>query len=203
MTVAMLLSLTRKLTALDARVRAGEWPTAHGMDLDGKTLGLLGLGGIGSHVARLGAAFGMRVSAWSPNLTDARAAESGAQKRTLAELMAEADVISVHLRAVPELDGVIDRAALLRMKSTAIFINTARASLVDEDALYELLRDARIRGAGLDVFASEPLQRGHRWQDLQNVVLAPHTAWRTTDTLDRFVERALANALGSTAPAFR
>lgn len=203
MTVGLALSLTRNLGELDAQVRAGAWPVLHGTNLDGKIMGLLGLGAIGRHVARLATAFGMRVIAWSPNLTEALAAKSGAERRTLPELMSEADVISVHLRGASELDGVIDRAALCRMKSTAIFINTARASLVDEDALHDLLRDARIGGAGLDVFSSEPLPGGHRWRDLRNVALAPHTAWRTRDTLDRFVERGLANAMASIASFYR
>jgi len=197
MTIAMMLSLSRDLVALDRSVRNGEWPVRHGFDLDGKTLGLLGLGAIGRHVARIAAAFGMRVVAWSPNLTDSRAIEAGAQYRPLADLMAEADVISTHLRAVPALAGIIDRAVLMRMKSTAIFINTARSSLVDEDALYEMVHLNRIRGVGLDVFATEPLPLEHRWRVLPNVVLTPHTAWRTLDSLDRFVRGALRNALGS------
>jgi len=98
----------------------------------------------------------------------------------------------------PELNGIIDRTALSRMKPGAILLNTARAALVDEDALYELLRRRLIGGAGLDVFASEPLRAGHRWSDLPNVVLGPHTAWRTIDTLDRFVSRAIAHAIQPT-----
>ena len=191
LTIAMMLALARGLAPLDAQVRNGEWPVTHGIDLDGKTLGILGLGAIGRRVAQIAQALGMRVLAWSPRNTST--AEAGIERRPLAELMAEADVVSVHLRALPELAGVVDRAALGRMKPSAIFINTARAALVDEDALYELLSADRIRGAGLDVFSSEPLAAGHRWRDLQNILLAPHTAWRTTDTLDRFVARAVAN----------
>jgi phosphoglycerate dehydrogenase-like enzyme len=197
MTVGMMLALARGLATLDARTRLGEWPVMHGFDLDGKTLGLVGLGAIARHVARIATALGMRVMAWSPHLTEARAAEAGVQHRDLPALMAESDVVSIHLRAVPELAGTIDQAALARMKPTAILINTARAALVDEDALYECLRDRRIHAAGLDVFGSEPLGPSHRWRDLPNVLLAPHTAWRTVDTLDRFVARALANALAA------
>ncbi len=201
MTVALMLALARRLPTLDAAVRAGDWPAVHGFDLDGKTLGLLGLGGIGRHVARIAAAgFGMRVIAWSPHLTEARAAEAGAKQRALPDLMAEADFVSVHLRAVTELAGLIDRAMLGRMRPGAVLINTARAALVDEDALYDLLRERRIGGAGLDVYGGEPLRAGHRWAALPNVVLAPHTAWRTVDTLDRFVSRAVANAVGAKPP---
>jgi phosphoglycerate dehydrogenase-like enzyme len=200
MTVALMLALARRLPTLDGAVRAGDWPAVHGFDLDGKTLGLLGLGGIGRHVARIAAGFGMRVIAWSPHLTEARAAEAGAKQRALSDLMAEADVVSVHLRAVAELAGLIDRAMLGRMKPGAVLINTARAALVDEDALYDLLRERRIGGAGLDVFGGEPLRAGHRWAELPNVVLAPHTAWRTVDTLDRFVSRAVANAVRPKTP---
>ncbi len=201
MTVALMLALARRLPALDAAVRGGRWPVVHGIDLEGKTLGLLGLGGIGRHVARIAAGFGMRVIAWSPHLTDARAIGAGAERRPFPDLMAEADIVSVHLRAVPELNGIVDRAALHRMKPDACLINTARAALVDEDALYDLLRERRIGGAGLDVFASEPLRAGHRWSDLPNVALAPHTAWRTLDTLDRFVSRAIANLIPPTMPS--
>jgi phosphoglycerate dehydrogenase-like enzyme len=192
MTIAMMLALARDLAPLDARVREGEWPVTHGIDLDGKTLGILGLGAIGRRVAQIAQALGMQVLAWSPR--DASTAEAGIERRPLAELMAQADVVSLHLRALPELAGVIDRAALECMKPGAIFVNTARALLVDEDALYALLRDGRIPGAGLDVFSSEPLTADHRWRDLPNVMLAPHTAWRTVDTLDRFIARAVANA---------
>jgi len=99
-------------------VRGGRWPVVQGIDLEDKTLGVLGLGGIGRHVARIAAGFGMRVIAWSPHLTDTRAIEAGAERRPFPDLMAEADIVSVHLRAVPELNGIVDRAALHRMKPT-------------------------------------------------------------------------------------
>ena len=113
--------------------------------------------------------------------------------------MAEADYISIHLRLSDTTSGLMDRTMLMSMKPSAFLVNTSRASLVDEDVLWELLKEKKIAGAGLDVFGEEPLPNPHRWQDLSNVVLTPHTAWRTKETIDRFVDRAVKNALTADA----
>lgn len=195
MTVAAMLSLSRNLHRLNADVHSGEWPREYGIDLNGKTLGLVGIGRIGERVASIARAIGMSVIAWSPNLTAERAADCGAKHVPLDRLLAEADVISLHLRLSDTTAGILDRAALERIRPGVFVINTSRAGLVDEDALWTLLRQGRIAGAALDVFPDEPLEKTHRWGDMPNVILTPHTAWRTHDTIGRFIDRALENAL--------
>lgn len=195
LTFGLAIALLRNVPSIDGWIRHGRWPQHVGRELSGKTLGVVGLGEIGRRVAGIGRAFGMRVVAWSRSLTAEGARAAGVAALSLAELMREADVVSVHLRAAAGTQGLISRELIAAMKPDAVLINTARASVVDEDALHEALAARRIAGAGLDVFGQEPLPPDHRWAKLDNVVLTSHRGWTTRETLDRFMGAAVDNAL--------
>src|SRR5437870_3527509 len=169
LTLALLLSVARHVALTDRKVREGVWFHQHGFELRGKVLGVIGLGLIGQEVARLGQAFGMRVIAWSFHSDPERAAALGLEMVELEELMRQADVVSVHVRNSPEARGLIGRRELGLMKPSAVLINTARAAIVDQDALLEALHEGRIAGAGLDVFVEEPLPPDNPWVKLDNV----------------------------------
>lgn len=188
--VALATAVMRQIPANDAAVRKGEWPAPSTPVMYGKTLGIIGLGRVGQHVARIGIAFGMRLIAWSPRLTDAAAAASGAERRELDQLMAEADVVSIHASLSPASRGLIDARRLELMKPTAYLVNTARGPIVDEAALIAVLSERRIAGAGLDVFDQEPLPPGHPLTKLPNVVITPHIGWPTDHGYHRFAEAA-------------
>ena len=145
--------------------------------LAGKTLGVLGLGRLGKHVARYGQAFGMNVIAWSPHLTDERAAEVAVRRVSKEALFAEADVVSLHLVSNAATRGIVGAAEIAAMKPTAYLVNTSRGPLVDEKALISSLQERRIAGAGLDVFWTEPLPKDHPVRRLDNVVLTPHLGY--------------------------
>jgi D-3-phosphoglycerate dehydrogenase len=195
LTFGLAIALYRNIPAIDGWIRHGEWPQHLGRELAGKTLGVVGLGAIGRRVAEIGRAFAMRVVAWSRSLTPDTARSLGVTALPLAELIEEADLVTVHVRASAETRGLISRELINGMKPTAIVINTSRASVVDEDALYEALRERRIAGAGLDVFGQEPLPPDHRWAKLDNVVCTSHRGWTTHETLDRFMSQAVDNVL--------
>jgi phosphoglycerate dehydrogenase-like enzyme len=205
--IALALAVMRQLPRQDAAVRRGEWQTPSTPVLHGKTLGVIGLGRVGAHVARLGQAFGMRVLGWSPRLTDAAAAAAGAERRELDALLAAADVVTIHASLTPTSRGLLDARRLALMKPSAYLINTARGPIVDEEALLAALAARRIAGAGLDVFDTEPLPVGHPFTRLDNVVLAPHLGWPTDDGYQRFATSAcdvlLAYLDGREVPQFR
>ncbi|MEB3022749.1 D-2-hydroxyacid dehydrogenase family protein [[Mycobacterium] crassicus] len=186
LTWALIHALQRQLIAEDAALRAGNWQTTVGADLAGATLGLVGLGRIGRLVAAVGHAFGMRVTAWSPNLTAERAAEAQAELLDRRSLFATADVVSIHLVLSETTRGVVGRDELGAMKPSAILVNTSRGGLVDEEALVGALRSQRIRGAGLDVYSQEPLPVGHPLTSLSNTVLTPHLGYVTQNCMSRF-----------------
>jgi phosphoglycerate dehydrogenase-like enzyme len=188
--IGLAQAVMRKIPACDAALRRGEWPTPLTPVLYGKTLGLVGLGRVGKHVARIGAAFGMRVLAWSPRLTDAAAVAGGAERRELDELLKESDVVSIHISLAATSRNLIDARRLALMKPSAYLVNTARGPIVTEAALVDALRERRIAGAGLDVFDQEPLPAGHALTKLDNVVLAPHIGWTTDDGYERFASDA-------------
>ncbi len=188
--IGLAQAVMRQIPSCDAALRRGEWRTPLTPILHGKTLGLVGLGRVGQHVARIGQAFGMRVLAWSPRLTDASAAQAGAQRRELDDLLAESDVVSVHVSLAASSRGLIDARRLALMKPTAYLVNTARGPIVTETALVAALQQRRIAGAGLDVFDQEPLPAGHPLTKLDNVVLAPHLGWPTDDGYERFASAA-------------
>jgi phosphoglycerate dehydrogenase-like enzyme len=200
------MAVMRGIPGNDAAVKRGEWPTPSTPVLHGKTLGIIGLGRIGRHVAKFGIAFAMRIVAWSPHLTDAAAAEAGAGRRELDDLLREADVVSIHAPLTKESRGLLDARRIGLMKPTAYLVNTARGPIVDEAALVAALTEKRIAGAGLDVFDREPLPDGHPLTRLQNVVLTPHIGWPTDDGYQKFAEAAcdvlLAYLDGADVPRF-
>ncbi len=204
--IGLALAVMRRLSAEDAAVRRGDWRTPSTPVLHGKTLGVVGLGRVGAHVARLAAAFGMRVLAWSPTLTEERARAAGAERCALDELLATADVVSIHASLAAGSRGLIDARRLALLKPTAYLVNTARGAIVDERALVAALEAKRIAGAGLDVFEVEPLPTGHPLTRLENVVLTPHLGWPTDDGYRRFAASAcevlLAYLEGREVPRF-
>ncbi len=175
LTVGLMLGLVRAIPISDARLRQGTWQHVEGPELAGKTLGLLGLGAIGQHVARLGRGLGMRVIGWSYSRDPARAEGLGVELVERDDVFRRADVVSVHLRNTPEVRGIVGDRELALMKPTAYLINTARGALVDEAALAAALRAEKIAGAALDVYQEEPLPpERNPFLDLTNVVLTPH-----------------------------
>jgi len=199
LTMALLLAVARRIPEADADVRAGQWTPARrwtldghlGRDLAGATLGVVGLGGVGRAVAARAAAFGMRVLGWSR--TSRRV--PGVSTVTLPQLLAESDFVSLHVASTPETRGLIDRAALARMKRGAMLINTARGDVVDEPALVEALASGHLAGAGLDVFATEPIAAEHPLVQFRNVVLLPHIGSASIATRLRMADLAVANVL--------
>jgi phosphoglycerate dehydrogenase-like enzyme len=177
--MALILALARGLSAETASMRAGGWQVGLGRDLSGAVLGIVGLGRLGSRLARLGQAFGMTTLAWSQNLTDAAAAELGVRRVPKPELFRRADFISVHLQLSPRTRGLIGAAELDLMKPDAYLINTSRGPIVDEDALAEALQAGRIAGAALDVYDREPLPPDHRLRRIPNLLLTPHIGFVT------------------------
>ncbi|MGE0751564.1 MAG: D-2-hydroxyacid dehydrogenase family protein [Variibacter sp.] len=176
----LVLDLARSISFEDARMKAGEpWQTTIGLELHGSTLGILGLGKLGSRVAGFGRAFGMKVLAWSPNLTPEKAKEGGAEYATKEELLKQSDFVSIHLVLGDRSRGLIGSAELALMKPTAYLINTSRGPIVKEADLIDALRRKTIAGAGIDVYDTEPLPRDHPLRTLPNVVLTPHLGYVT------------------------
>ncbi|BGP36706.1 hypothetical protein JCM10449v2_000607 [Rhodotorula kratochvilovae] len=177
-TWALILALARRVLQEHESVRDGGWITGTATGLAGKTLGLVGVGRLGKEVAKIGKAFGMRVQAWSPNLTQARADEAGVEfAPTLDELLSTSDIVSLHLNLASTTRGIIGARELALLKPSAFLVNTSRGPLVDEGALVEALRTGRIKGAGLDVYDEEPLPKDHPLRTLDNVVLSPHMGY--------------------------
>jgi len=181
LTWGLILALVRRIPAEDRAVRMGRWQTTLGIGLKGKTLGLIGLGRLGSQVARIGKAFGMEVIAWSQNLTAERCAEVGAHLAGKDGLFARADVVSIHVVLGPRTRGLVGAADLKRMKPAAYLVNTSRGPIIDEAALLAALRERAIAGAGLDVFEPEPLAKDHPLLALDNVVITPHLGYVTEE----------------------
>ena len=179
LTWALLLGLARGLDQESAAVRdGGPWQSTVGADLHGRRLGLLGLGKIGSRVAQVGLAFGMRVSAWSQNLTEKRAEEVGVELAPNKEdLLATSDFVSLHLALGDRTRGLLGAAELALLKPTAYLVNTSRAALVDQDALLAALHEGRIAGAGVDVFDIEPLPAGHPMRTAPRLLATPHLGY--------------------------
>ncbi len=181
LTWGLILGLIRHIPQEDAAVRAGRWGVHLGMSLEGKVLGVLGLGRLGGLVAKAGLAFGMSVIAWSQNMTATLAAAHGATLVSKDTLFTRADIVSVHVQLSARTRGLVDAHALGLMKPTAYLINTARGPIVDEAALVAALRTRRIAGAGLDVFDEEPLPPGHPLLALDNTLLVPHIGYVTEE----------------------
>ena len=164
----------------------GGWQTTVGFDLDGRTLGVIGLGNLGSKVARIGAAIGMKTIAWSENLTPERARERGAERVDKDELFQRADVISIHTVLSPRTRGLVGTRELGLMKPGAILINTSRGPIVDEAAVLAALREKRIAGYGADTFDVEPLPSNHPLRSEPRALLTPHLGYVTEETYRGF-----------------
>ena len=188
---ALILALFRRIPAEDRGTREGRWQVSCGLGLNGKTLGVVGLGGLGSRVAKIGLAFEMQVIAWSQNLTAARAAEIGATLVTKDELLARSDVVSIHLVLGDRSRKLFGARELAMMKPSAYLINTSRGPIVDEAALVHALRRGTIAGAGLDVYDEEPLPLDHPLRNLPNTVITPHLGYVTEEGYKIFYGQAL------------
>jgi phosphoglycerate dehydrogenase-like enzyme len=193
MTWALILASARHVASESAHLRAGGWQLTIGDGLHGKTLGVLGLGNIGSEVARIGSAFGMDVLAWSQNLTADRAQAFGARLVSKAELFRSADILTIHLVLSQRTRGLVGAAELQAMKPSARLINTSRGPIVDEPALIEVLRDRRIAGAALDVFDIEPLPPNHPFRSFDNVLATPHIGYVARELYQTFYGTTVAN----------
>jgi phosphoglycerate dehydrogenase-like enzyme len=191
MTWALIMGITRNLVGEANSLREGGWQIGLGGDLYGKTLGILGLGSIGKWIARYGQAFGMRVIAWSENLTAERAAESGVTYVSKQALFEQADVLSVHLVLSDRSRGMVDAQALSWMKPTAYLINTARGPIIDEAALINALQHRRIAGAALDVYEPEPLPADHPFRRMDNVLATPHIGYVTENNYRTFFSQMI------------
>ena len=177
LTWGLILALARQIPREDRAVREGGWQVSLGRGLRGRTLGVLGLGNLGTRVAAIGAAFGMEIAAWSSNLTAERAREAGASLAAKEELLARSDVVTIHLKLSERTRGLIGAPELEAMRPTAYLVNTSRGPIVDEDALVAALEAGTIAGAGLDTFDREPLPPDHPLRRLPNTVLTPHMGY--------------------------
>ena len=191
LTWALIMAATRNLVVEANALRAGQWQQQLGDDLHGKTLAILGLGSIGQRVAQFGQVFGMRVIAWSENLTAERAGEVGVTYVSKKELFEQADVLSVHLVLSERSRGLVDAEALRWMKPTALLVNTARGPIVDEAALIKALQKRRLGGAALDVFDVEPLPSGHPFRTLENVLATPHVGYVSRQNYELFFSQMI------------
>jgi phosphoglycerate dehydrogenase-like enzyme len=198
-TLGLMLALARKTVPLASAMREGEWPRENvvGVELSGKTVGVVGLGGIGTRVAQLCGALGMHVLAWTRSPSAERLADASATFAEIDDLLASSDVVTLHLPHTPDTDRLLSAARLRQMKPSAYLVNTARAELVDQEALIGALTEGRIAGAALDVFADEPLPEDNPWRGLPNVILTPHIGWNTPEANRRSVEIALGNLVGA------
>ena len=191
LTFGLMLAVLRRIHPLAGQLAAGDWPAAMGGTLAGRTLGILGHGRHGRPVARIAAAFGMLALAWDRDPgRDYPDDEPVAERLPLDDLLERSDVVSVHLRLSPASTGLLDAGRLARMRPGAILINTARGAIVDEQALVAALAAGRLAGAGLDVFATEPLPADHPLRTAPNVVLTPHIGWKVEEVFAEWVEIA-------------
>ena len=191
----LMLAIMRRIPQSDQAMRRGQWTLVLGHVLRGKTLGILGLGKIGTEVAAIARAFGMKVIAWGPTLTPERAGRSAATYMQLEDLLRQADVVSVHLTLSERSRNLLNETRLRLMKKSAYLVNTARGAIVDETALVKILREQAIAGAALDVFVEEPLAANHPLLQLDNVVLTPHVGWPTDAGFKGFAEHSVENIL--------
>jgi len=186
-TVALMMAACRDLARMDRNIRAGHWEPLEGMQVFGKTLGIIGLGGIGAELARIAKGMGMEVIAWNRT----RPTDANAKMVELDALLQKSDVVSLNLVLNDETRGFLDKTRIARMKPGAILVNTARGALVDETALIEALNSGQIRHAALDVFHSEPLKADHPLAPMENVTLSAHAAFRTLEASMTLLRRAI------------
>jgi phosphoglycerate dehydrogenase-like enzyme len=193
LTIGLMLAMARHLREEFHAMRpGGGWQTTVGFDLDGRTLGIIGLGNLGSKVGKIGAAIGMKVIAWSENLTPERARERGAERVDKDELFRRADVISIHSVLSPRTRGLVGARELALMKPTAIVVNTSRGPIVDEAAMLAALREKRIAGYGADTYDAEPLPSNHPLRSEPRALLTPHLGYVTEETYRGFYAGTIA-----------
>ena len=186
-TFGLMLELTRRIGFEHARLKAGElWQVTLGPDIEGKTLGIIGLGKLGLRVAGVAKAFGMKVIAWSPNLTPEKCQEAGVGYATKEELFRQADFVTIHVQLGDRSRGLVTAKEFALMKPSAYLINTARGPIVDEKALIAALTERRIAGAGLDVFDVEPLPLDHPFRRMDNVVITPHLGYVSRQNYEHY-----------------
>lgn len=190
---ALILGLVRNLVPEANSLRAGGWQRDVAGDLQGRTLGVMGLGHIGAPVARIGQSFGMKVIAWSPNLTAEKAAEVGVELVSKEALFSRADILTIHLVLGDRTRGLVDAAALKQMRAGALLINCSRGPIVDEPALIEALQTGRLAGAALDVFETEPLPARHPFRTLPNVLATPHVGYVSAENYRTFYGETVRN----------
>ena len=193
LTWALILAAARGIVRESRSVRAGGWQTTVGHTLHGRTLGLLGLGRVGKTVARIGAAFGMKLLAWSPNLTAKRAAEVDARLVAKSALFAESDVVTVHLVLGEGTRGIVGAAELALLRQDSILVNTSRGPLIQEAALIDALRAGRPGVVALDTFDTEPLPADHPFRSMDTVLATPHLGYVTADTYRQFYASTVEN----------
>ena len=190
---ALILALFKQIPREDRAMHEGGWQSGLAEGLRGKTLGIVGLGKLGSQVARVGVAFDMKVIAWSQNLSDKRTKECGAVKVDKDKLFAESDVVTIHLVLSDRTRGLVGRRELGLMKPSAYLVNTSRGPIVEEAALIEVLQKRTIAGAGIDVYDVEPLPRDHPLRKLDNAILTGHTAYVIRETYELAYGEAVEN----------
>ena len=195
LTWGLILALMRRIPQMDAALREGRWGDGIGTDLSDKILGILGLGRLGTKVASVGIAFGMKVIAWSQNLTADAAASVGAVRVEKEELFAESDILSVHVVLSDRSRGMIGREELSLMKPTAVIINTSRGPIIHEQALVEALSNGKIAGAALDVFDTEPLPLDHPFLSLPNTLVTPHIGYVTRENFNTYFDQSVENII--------
>jgi phosphoglycerate dehydrogenase-like enzyme len=193
--LALMFAVARSIPAQDRGIRRGEWRSAQGIELGGKTLGIVGVSGISSELAPLARALGMNVVSWSRNNDPVRAQAIGARAVSFDELLTTADVVSLHVRLNDTTRGMIGADQFRRMKRGAILVNTARGGVVDESALISALNTGLVSGAALDVFAQEPVPPDHPFLAMDNVVMTPVAAWNTVDASARMINQSIENVV--------
>jgi len=193
LTWGLILSLTRSIALEDKKLREGIWQTSIGVGLDGKKLGLIGLGRVGKDVAKVAPLFDMELLVWSPNMTQERADEYQAKSVSKDTLFGDSDIISIHIPLNASSKGIIQKKELSLMKSNAYLINTSRGPIVNENALIEALQTQMIAGAALDVFDEEPLERNHPFLSLENTLLTPHLGYVTKENYNIFYGESVEN----------
>ena len=193
LTWGLILALVRHIPGEDGAVREGHWHHGLGSVLEGKTLGIVGLGRIGTKIAALGNAFGMTVIAWSQNMTPKKAQAASARYVERDELFRHADIVTIHVALSERTEKLIGAHELGLMKPSAYIVNTARGPIIDENALIKVLENKSIAGAGLDVFEQEPLPADHIFRKLDNIIVTPHIGYVTKESFGAYYQSAVEN----------
>jgi phosphoglycerate dehydrogenase-like enzyme len=195
LTIGLILALARKIPQVNQRMREESWPALTGMMLEGKTIGVLGLGRIGNEVARIMKAFNTRVLGWSRSLTAERAAQVGAESVSMETLFKESDLITAHVHFNAQTIGLIGAKEIALMKRGAFLVNTGRGPIINEQAMIKALKSGQLGGVGLDVYDEEPLPMDHPLRGFENAILMSHRGYATVEILSERYEQALTNIL--------